>query len=692
MYQDRNAHKVPLEGKAPPSAQEGDEKWLILAEQAYRDSTDWLDASLRHQIEHNLALFQNRHPAGSKYHSEAYKKRSKVFRPKTRAMARKNEAAAAAAFFSTADLISIEAGNDADPNQQASAQVLNALLDYRLSRTLPWFLLLLGAYQDTMTSGVCVSKQVWEYEETTWEVNTPEGEVVKLPKVFKDCPKISLIPVENFRVDAGADWTDPIHSSPYLIHLMPMYAGDVLARSRRQNPKTGEAAWRQLQLSEILAHGRTEHDSLRAAREGKNRQDSKDQAQGENEFSIVWVREHFVRVGGRDWLYYTLGATLMLSDPLPVEQVYLHGRPFAMGFSVLEAHKVFPAGLVELGRDVQALANDIANQRIDNVRLVLNKRYFLRRGANVDLRSLLHNVPGGAVITDNPEQDVRIVETPDVTSSAYAEQDRINMDFDELTGTFSSSSVASNRKLNETVGGMNILNDGANAITEYQLRVFTESWVEPVLRQLVKLEQFYETDETILALAANKAQLFQRFGIDQVTDQLLMQEVTVHVNVGMGATNPQQKVEKFLFGLQAVAQLPSAVMRLKEDEVIGEVFGSLGYRDGSRFFRTDEEMQEQMAKQPQPPEDPTLAKAQMDAEIKREQMQLDEGRWQAELEVKREIELAKLALAEGKTLNEIKAKLGLEVIKQRSNRDLALLKEQNKTREMELKTRMGSGI
>lgn len=690
MYQDRNAHKVPLEGKAP--AQEGDEKWLILAEQAYRDSTDWVDASLRHQIEHNLALFQNRHPAGSKYHSEAYKKRSKVFRPKTRAMVRKNEAAAAAAFFSTADLISIEAGNDADSAQQASAQVLDALLDYRLTRTLPWFLLLLGAYQDTMTSGVCISKQVWEFEETTWEVNTPDGEVVKMPKVVKDQPKVSLIPVENFRVDAGADWTDPINSSPYLIHLMPMYAGDVLSRSRRQNPKTGEAPWRQLQLSEILAHGRTEHDSLRAAREGKNRQDSKDQAQGENEFTIVWVREHFMRVGGRDWLYYTLGATLMLSDPIPVEEVYLHGRPFVLGFSVLESHKVFPSGLVELGRDVQALANDIANQRIDNVRLVLNKRYFLRRGANVDLRSLLHNVPGGAVMTDNPNEDVRVVETPDVTSSAYAEQDRINMDFDELTGTFSSSSVASNRKLNETVGGMNILNDGANAITEYQLRVFTETWVEPVLRQLVKLEQFYETDETILALAANKAKLFQRFGIDQITDQLLMQEVTVRVNVGMGSTNPQQKVEKFMFGLQAVAQLPTAPLRLKEDEVIGEVFGSLGYRDGSRFFKSEEEMQELMANQPQPPEDPTLAKAQMDAEIKREQMQLDEGRWQAELEVKREIELAKLALAEGKTLNEIKAKLGLEVIKQRSNRDLALLKEQNKTREMELKTRMGSGI
>ena len=34
-------------------------------------------------------------------------------------------------------------------------------------------------------------------------------------------------------------------------------------------------------------------------------------------------------------------------------------------------------------------------------------------------------------------------------------QDRINLDFDELAGNFSSASVSSNRKMNETVGGMN---------------------------------------------------------------------------------------------------------------------------------------------------------------------------------------------------------------------------------------------
>ena len=89
---------------------------------------------------------------------------------------------------------------------------------------------------------------------------------------------------------------------------------------------------------------------------------------------------------------------------------------------------------------------------------------------------------------NDPEKDVRVISTPDVTGSSFQEQDRFNLDFDEVAGTFSTSSVASNRQLNETVGGMNLLTQGANQISEFQLRVFTETWTEPCLRQVVALE------------------------------------------------------------------------------------------------------------------------------------------------------------------------------------------------------------
>jgi hypothetical protein len=81
--------------------------WLDLASDAYTTSTTYLDAYLRPEWERAIRQWQGKHAVGSKYLSDAWQKRSCVFRPKTRAAVRKNEAAAAAAFFSTQDVVEI---------------------------------------------------------------------------------------------------------------------------------------------------------------------------------------------------------------------------------------------------------------------------------------------------------------------------------------------------------------------------------------------------------------------------------------------------------------------------------------------------------------------------------------------------------------------------------------------------------
>jgi hypothetical protein len=227
---------------------------------------------------------------------------------------------------------------------------------------------------------------------------------------------------------------------------------------------------------------------------------------------------------------------------------------------------------------------------LDNVKLVLNKRWIAKRGAQVDLKSLVRNVPGSVTLVNDTVADVREVNFPDVTASSYQEQDRINVDYDELTGNFSQGSVMTNRKMGETVGGMGLISASANQLTEYTIRTITETWIERVLRQLVKLEQAYETDETILAIAADRAKLMQRYGINQITDSLLNQELTLTVNVGMGATDPALKLGKFLGAVKAYGEV-SALNPPNMDmaEIGNEIFGLAGYRDGRRFMVEEEE-------------------------------------------------------------------------------------------------------
>ncbi len=509
--------------------------FLQLARDAYSSSTSYFDANIRAQIERDLRQFQSQHPNDSKYLSDAYKGRSRLFRPKTRAMIRKNEAIAAEAFFSTNDVVSITPTNDNDPRQLASAEIMQALLQYRLTKSIPWFLTVCGAYQDAQTVGLVASYQYWEYSRQR----------------KRDKPCVELMPIENLRFDPGANWTNPIASSPYVIRMVPMYVKDVQARMRAVDPKTQQPKWMYLEDSVIRSASRKYSDSVRLTREG-NRTDSKDQESPITAFSVVWAHEIYLEMEGQDYVYWTLGTEAMLSEPKPIEEIYWTGqRPVVVGYSVIETHRNYPSSLPKLTKDVQTEINEVANQRVDNVKFALNKRYFVRRGRQVDIRSLTRNVPGSATLMQDVE-DVKVMETHDVTSSAYQEQDRLNLDFDDLAGAFSQSSVQSNRNLNETVGGMNILNSNATQVGGYQLRTFVETWVEPVLRQLVALEQMYETDEVILGIASNKAQLFQKYGIDEVDDDLLLQELTLSVNVGVGATNPTQQVNNFMMAMNSL--------------------------------------------------------------------------------------------------------------------------------------------
>ena len=537
---------------------------LRLASEAYSGSTDYFDANIRNRIEQDIRRFQSRFPSGSKYLSDAYRTRSKIFRPKTRATIRKGEAVAAEAFFSTLDMVNVTPTDESSPAQAASADVMSQLIQYRLTKSIPWFQICIGGYQDAMVTGVVISRQSWQYN----------------PKKKRDQPKIEIIPIENFRFCPAAKWYDPVGTSPYLIELMPMYVKDVKSRMV-------SGRWKTLSDAEILTALRN-YDTTRMERDG-NRQDATTQTTAVTDYTIVWVHRNIIEVDDEDCVFYTLGDTNLLSAPAALVDECAHGlRDYVVGNCVIETHKNYPSGSSSLGAPIQDEINEVTNQRLDNVKFVLNKRYFVKRNKQVDLRSLTRNTPGSVTLLTDPGEDVKVVETNDVTASSYNEQDRLNMDYDDVAGVFSGSSVASNRKLNETVGGMNILTTNSNQVQAYQLKTYVETWVEPVLRQLMLLEQHYETDDRVIALCAGKAQLFQKFGIDAVTDEMLAEELTLNVNVGMGATNPTDKVNTLALGMGAIKTiLADNVLEkygLQPQELIKEILGALGHKDGGRFF------------------------------------------------------------------------------------------------------------
>lgn len=621
-----------------------DESYAVqIARDSYQASTNWLNSGRRVKWTDSLRMLQGMHPTGSKYLGDDYRYRSKLFRPKTRSMVRKDEAHTAAAFFSNEDVVNITATDDDNKLQEASAELLKSVVQYRLTKTIPWFLTVMGARQDADTMGICVGKAYWKYAErfshteskphldpqtqmpikdpVTGEVGSDDFDVYEK---LQDHPWIDLVAPENIRFDPGADWRNPIATSPYLIELIPMYICDV-----RKKIEDGE--FNKVSDSALFGASDLDDDATRRARE-QGRVPGKDHDSWKpRPFDICWIRENIIRFDGQDMHYFTLGfGGELLTKPRPLSEVYLHGiRPYVCGMVIPEAHKTYPTGKVEMIRDLQTETNDVMNLRLDNVKLALNPRQFIMGGQGIDPSDIRTFMPGKVVVLNGnipPRDAVEWDRPPEVTASAYQEQDRINLDFDELTGDFTNSSVQSSKEVYETFGSMQLMAGNASIISEYEMRVFSETFVEPMMRHLIKLEQAYETDPVVLALAGKSAQLFQRFGINDITDDLLQQELTVTVNVGMGATNPQMKLKNFLTATSAIGQMfgPAASMGGNFEEVTKEVFSLCGYKDGQRFFMPGfdvHQAQQQMANSKGKKEDPHAAAAAQQAEAQRQQQE-----------------------------------------------------------------------
>ena len=584
-----------------------DENMLVdRAQSIFSQATNYKESNILKDWERNLSHFNNKHAPGSKYRLPDYK-RSRVFRPKTRSSVKQAEAGLATAMFSTTGLVNVRP-QSSDPEAAAGAAMMRSLLQYRLEHRMPWELTVLGAYQDTKVYGICVSHQYWSlrqreivrpaFDESGEPLLDEEGHQLgeRAYDIEEDEPKVELYPPENLYFDPLCDWRDVAGTSPYLILAKPMRVVDALNMMKRNG-----GPWKDRTEAEIMSAGRQHGERIRQAREGFDRVDPAE-SQSVDKLQTVWAHYNIIRDDGEDWAFWTMGSSLLMTEPVKLldEQPWLRRgeRPVVVGISSVEAHRTYPHGDVFQIGPLQEAVNDVANQRSDNVKLVLNKRYYAKRGAQINISSLMKNVPGGVVLMNNPAEDVREVTTPDVTSSAYSEQEVLGSEMDQLMGGFDAQRAASD---GASPGGIARAGAVASEVRDYGTWLFITTWVEPVLRQLMRLEQTYETDEVVLAIATDQSQVLTVFGEDLRTDDALRKELFLRVDASVGTLDPVRKVQRIREGVDAVAQLPEMQMRLKSMEIANEVFAALGFKDASRFFLSDEEYQEKVEAMPDTP-------------------------------------------------------------------------------------------
>lgn len=594
--------------------------------------------------------FHNEHPDGSRYRHENYTNRSKLFFPKTHSSVIKNAVSFAQALFSTNDVVSVTAERAADPRQNASAMVIQADLNIRLDRTshksgIPWFWIAMSACIEAQVAGVTFSKQYWEYEflndvfEVPQDPGNPDPVVVgmdgqpvqriKKKRVLRDRFVVEPHAAENVIIDMAAPFYEVVQSGAFMIVKIPMHVGDVRTMMKPGRQRMGGGNWNNMSDDVLLGAARDyTNAAVRSARDKGTDRYSQQNNVRLNDMQIVWVHENFVRYNGRDYQFWSLGTQRLLSTPIETIEAYPahHGeRPYVMGIAAIEPHNALPMAPVEAWRPLQDAHNDIGNLGIDTIRQTISPIKKVVRGRGVDLKQLRRMGPDATVMVKEAD-DVTFEAMPSNAEAAFAQLDRLSVMQDELSGNFSTSAVQSNRNLNETVGGMKMLAGSASGKTEYDLRIIIETWAEPVIRQCVWLIQYYETDERLLALAGEKAKLDQKYqGADPLTMDLLECEATVRVNLGIGAADPMQRLQKLGAGMKMLQDIAATgvfagQVTAKAKEIFDEFLGLSGYPDAERFFefKSPEE-----AAKGQPPSEGELKAKELDANIQDKQAQTE---------------------------------------------------------------------
>lgn len=603
---------APVDQKVMDACGKNPAQLMTLVRQIESQSSMYMTATTKASWERSYKAYRSEHFQGSKYTSTRFRQRSKIFRPKTRSAVRKNQASAAAALFATVDAVQITAQDTGDTKQLAAAALNHEILNYRLDRSsgrnaIPWFLTAMGCHQSAQITGICASIQTWAFKER-------DG------KKILDRPDCIDIPPENLLLDPNADWRNPAQASGYLTIRWPLPIWEVKEKMKGEDG----TSWLELSDEELDGLASTtpqDNSGVRRAREGGS---DKETYTTNGPYRVVWCFQNFLRIDGEDYMFWSLGKERLLSIPQKVAELYAHlggERPVVVGYGAIEAHKVLPMSPVESWQQLQQEANDVTNLRLDQMKHVVNPIAKVKRGRQVDIEQLQRRGPDGVLMLQDIE-DVMWDRPPDVPPSAYQEGNYINADIDELAGSFSVSSVQSNRNLNETVGGMKMISGAAGSVTEFDLRVWIETWVEPVMWQLLRLIQFYEDDETVLAIAGEKAQLFDKYGVEEVTEEILMADVTLRVGVGLGNSDPMQGLQKIGAAAEIAGKILEPFMmagksdiRPNTKEIVNEIFGKAGYKDaGDRFFYIGDESQP-----PQPPQqgdDGKAAAAAATAQIK----------------------------------------------------------------------------
>ena len=336
--------------------------------------------------------------------------------------------------------------------------------------------------------------------------------------------------------------------------------------------------------------------------------------------------------------------------------------PFCSITPIPMPHKFFGQSLADRTMDLQMIKSTITRQILDNLYLSNNARMAVVDG-QVNLDDMLTVTPGGVVRVKNPQAITPLV-VPQVANQAFPMLGYMDEVAKKRTGvTEASFAVDPDILQNTTATAAAMMQNAGAAKIELIARVFAETGVRDLFRNILHLVCKYQDKERIIRMAGKFVAIDPREWNN---------EYDVSINVGLGTGNREQQFAMTAAILQKQEQLIQTmgmnnpfVSPAQYRATLGRYIESVGFKDSTEFFREITPEVEQALAQPAPPQpDPAtqaiMQQAMSQMEIDRAKalndLEIQKAKAQADIQLQREKAAAQIQLEREKAAANLELK------------------------------------
>jgi len=341
--------------------------------------------------------------------------------------------------------------------------------------------------------------------------------------------------------------------------------------------------------------------------------------------------------------------------------------PFCSLCPIPMPHKFYGHSLADRVTDLQLIKTTITRQILDNLYLSNNARMAVVDG-QVNLDDMLTVTPGGVVRVKNPNA-ITPLAVPMVAGQAFPMLDYMDQIQQKRTGVNPASQALDPNVLqNTTATAVAMMQNAGAARVELIARIFAETGIKDLFRNILHLVCKYQDKERIIRLRGKFVPIDPREWSN---------EYDVSINVGLGTGTKEQQMAMIAMVLdkqeriiQQYGPANPLVSVGQYRQTLGKLIEAAGFKDSTEFFREiTPEMDQQLSSPPpqQQQPDPMIQAimAQAEAQVQTMQMKAEAdiqakmAKAEADIQIMREKAAAELQLKR----QEFAVESGLEAAK-----------------------------